>query len=217
MANNKKDRIKIAGYAKRVFFNDNIEYRDFSPDLVGFQLTSEGGTPLFTNGNFSIDTNLDPKPDVVFRQGTQSPLYTLDDVVSNDQELVIEKNIKTSLNLDLTNPLSYIWYGSASELIRASLEEIQENWPAAIYVDNKVGSITGNNITNYVYDITNDESTFTISTSYFSNPYSIKYTLDEGITGTEEEENPLRNFTVNYKSYVIEHNGIIKKIPCKKT
>jgi len=212
MANNKKDRIKIAGYAKRVFFNDNIEYRDFSPDLVGFQLTSEGGTPLFTNGNFSIDTNLDPKPDVVFRQGTQSPLYTLDDVVSNDQELVIEKNIKTSLNLDLTNPLSYIWYGSASELIRASLEEIQENWPAAIYVDNKVGSITGNNITNYVYDITNDESTFTISTSYFSNPYSIKYTLDEGITGTEEEENPLRNFTVNYKSYVIEHNGIIKKI-----
>ncbi|MAT10994.1 MAG: hypothetical protein CMM02_08295, partial [Rhodopirellula sp.] len=137
MANNKKDRIKIAGYAKRVFFNDNIEYRDFSPDLVGFQLTSEGGTPLFTNGNFSIDANLDPKPDVVFRQGTQSPLYTLDDVVSNDQELVIEKNIKTSLNLDLTNPLSYIWYGSASELIRASLEEIQENWPAAIYVDNK--------------------------------------------------------------------------------
>ena len=27
------------------------------------------------------------------------------------------------------------------------------NWPAAIYVDNKVGSVTGNNITDYVYDI----------------------------------------------------------------
>ena len=40
MAKNK--RIKIAGYAKRIFFNDNIEYRNFSPDLVGFQLTSEG-------------------------------------------------------------------------------------------------------------------------------------------------------------------------------
>ena len=58
MANNK--RIKIAGYAKRIFFNDNIEYRNFSPDLVGFQLTSEGGTTLFTNGNFSISVNLDP-------------------------------------------------------------------------------------------------------------------------------------------------------------
>ena len=33
------DRIKIAGYAKRIFFNDNIEYRNFSPDLVGLQLT----------------------------------------------------------------------------------------------------------------------------------------------------------------------------------
>ena len=60
------NRIKIAGYAKRIFFNDNIEYRNFSPDLVGLQLTSEGGTTLFTNGNFSIDVNLDPKPDVVF-------------------------------------------------------------------------------------------------------------------------------------------------------
>ena len=55
------DKIKIAGYARRIFFNDNIEYRNFSPDLVGLQLTSEGGTTLFTNGNFSIDVNLDPK------------------------------------------------------------------------------------------------------------------------------------------------------------
>jgi hypothetical protein len=55
MANKK---IKVAGYAQRIFFNDNIEYRDFSPDLVGFQLTSDGGTTLFTNGNFSISVKL---------------------------------------------------------------------------------------------------------------------------------------------------------------
>jgi hypothetical protein len=79
MANNK--RIKIAGYAKRIFFNDNIEYRNFSPDLVGFQLTSEGGTTLFTNGNFSISVNLDPKPNVLFTQGTKSKFFTLDDIV----------------------------------------------------------------------------------------------------------------------------------------
>ena len=28
MANNKNRKIKIAGYARRVFFNDNIEYRN---------------------------------------------------------------------------------------------------------------------------------------------------------------------------------------------
>ena len=31
--------IKVAGYAQRIYFNDNIEYRDFSPDLVGNQFT----------------------------------------------------------------------------------------------------------------------------------------------------------------------------------
>ena len=69
------DRIKVAGYAKRVFFNGNVEYRNFSPDLVGLQLTSEGGTTLFTNGNFSIDVNLDPKPNVIFKQGAKSKLF----------------------------------------------------------------------------------------------------------------------------------------------
>ena len=65
----------------------------------------------------------------------------------------IQKNLKTKLNLDLTNPISYVWYGSSKELIRASLIEIQNNYPAAIYVDNKVGSVSGNNITDYVYDL----------------------------------------------------------------
>jgi hypothetical protein len=52
---------KIAGYAKKTVYNGNIEYRNYSPDLVGLQLTSAGGTPLFTMGNFNITTNLDPK------------------------------------------------------------------------------------------------------------------------------------------------------------
>ena len=206
-------KIKVAGYAQRIFFNDNIEYRDFSPDLVGFQLTSDGGTTLFTNGNFSISVNLDPKPDVLFKQGTKSRFYTLDDIVtSGTTQLDIQKNVKTKLNLDLTNPLSYIWYGSAKELIRASLLEIQEKWPAAIYVDTKVGSVTGNNITDYVYDIEADESTFSVNSNFFVNPYAIKYTLDAQYISDTDISNPLRNFTVNYGSYVIEHNGIIKKI-----
>jgi hypothetical protein len=206
------NRIKVAGYAKRIFFNDNIEYRDFSPDLVGLQLTSEGGTTLFTNGNFSIDVNLDPKPNVIFKQGAKSKLYCLDDIVSNPTEETIQKNIKTKLNLDITNPLSYIWYGSSEELIKSSLLEIQNNWPAAIYVDNKVGSVTGNNITNYVYNISKDESTFTVNSRFFVNPYGIKYALDSKYIPNEDTSNKLRNFTVNYNSYLIEHNGISKNI-----
>ena len=206
------NRIKVAGYAKRVFFNDNIEYRNFSPDLVGFQLTSEGGTTLFTNGNFSIDTNLEPKPDILFKQSVKSKLYSLDDVSINETDLEIQKNVKAKLNLDLTNPLSYVWYGSSSELIKASLIEIQNNWPAAIYVDNKVGSVTGNNITNYVYDISLDRSTFNVNSRFFVNPYNVKYTLDSKYTPTDDTSNKLRNFTVEYNSYDIEYNGNSKSI-----
>jgi hypothetical protein len=53
-------KIKVAGYAKENFWC-GIEYRPFSPDLVGVQIASDGGTPLFTMGNFSITTNMDPK------------------------------------------------------------------------------------------------------------------------------------------------------------
>ena len=206
------NRIKVSGYAKRIFFNDNIEYRDFSPDLVGLQLTSDGGTTLFTNGNFRIDVNLEPKPNVVFLQGPKSKLYCLDDIVVDATEETIQKNIQTKLNLDLTNPLSYIWYGSSEELIRSSLLEIQNNWPAAIYVDNKVGSVTGNNITNYVYNISKDESTFTVNSRFFDNPYGVKYTLDSAYIPDDGTSNKLRNFTVSYGSYIIEHNGISKNI-----
>lgn len=89
------NRIKVAGYAKRIFFNDNIEYRNFSPDLVGFQLTSEGGTTLFTNGNFSISVNLEPKPNILFTQGTKSKIYTLNDITTTDDtELGVQKMLK---------------------------------------------------------------------------------------------------------------------------
>ena len=213
------NRVKIAGYAKRIFFNDNIEYRNFSPDLVGLQLTSDGGTTLFTNGNFSIDVNLDPKPDAVFTQGTKSKYYTLDDVVTSNSEELIQKNLKTKLNLDYTNPLSYVWYGSTKELIKSSLLQIQDNWPAAIYVDNKVGSVSGNNITNYSYDISLNESTFTVNSRFFNNPYGIKYTEDAIYTSSNgsgnvntNTTNPLRNFTLEYKNYVIEYNGISRPI-----
>ena len=127
MADN--NRIKVSGYAKRIFFNDNIEYRNFSPDLVGFQIASDGGTPLFTNGNFSISVNLDPKPDVLFTQGTRSKFFTLDDIVDSESQLQIQKNIKTNLNLDLTNPLSYVWYGSFKELLSSSLLNYRMTFP----------------------------------------------------------------------------------------
>jgi hypothetical protein len=207
------DRIKVAGYAQRVFFDNGIEYRNFSPDLVGRQLTSRGGTPLFTMGNFAVTTNIDPKSNKSFNQGTFSDFLTVDDVTEDDSTvLTIEKNVKTQLNLDITDPLQYVWYGSFVEFNRVSLEDIQSRWPAAIYVDNKVGSVTGNSVTNYSYDTLNDESTFKVNSKYFYNPFSVKYTTDSANVFETEDIDDLRNLTLNYGKYVLENGGRTYKV-----
>ena len=127
MANNKNDRIKVAGYARRIFFNDNIEYRNFSPDLVGLQFTSDGGTALFTNGNFTITTNLDPKPNVIFTQGTKSQLYDLDDVVlvcRRHHIPVYHKRRKgEAINIYLTEKLYEFIKKDKSKIVQQALEE----------------------------------------------------------------------------------------------
>jgi hypothetical protein len=211
--NNSKKVIKVSGYAKRKFFDGGIEYRDFSDDLVGLQLTDEGGTPLFTLGNFKVTTNLSPKLNKTYNQGTYSDFFSLEDLDDgSDNSVTLQKKQKAGLNLDVTNPLSYILYGSTEEKIRVSLEQINKYFPAAIYVSNTVGSISGNNITNYIYDSLKDETSFTIHTNYFTNPFGIEYTIDRKNDTDEEGRNQLRNLTLKYKDYVVEHNGISKKI-----
>ena len=165
-------------------------------------------------GNFSITTNLSPKLNKTYNQGTYSDYFTLDDLEDGEKNVLnIQRNQINGLNLDISNPLSYILYGSTVEKIRVSLENIKEYFPAAIYVINTIGSISGDNISNYSYDNLSDETTFTVSTNYFSNPYGINYTTDYNIiTDDVNNSNPLRNLTVNFKNYVIEHNGISKKI-----
>ena len=74
------DRIKVVGYAQKVSYTDGIEYRNFTPDLVGLQLASNGGTPLLTMGNFAITTNFDPKLNKTYNTSKFSEFLTLDDL-----------------------------------------------------------------------------------------------------------------------------------------
>jgi len=55
---------------------------NFDPYLVGLQFTSEGGTPLFTIGNFQITTNLTPPPKRNFQLGSFSDPLTIENLGS---------------------------------------------------------------------------------------------------------------------------------------
>lgn len=202
-------KIKVAGYSQKQKFNDNIEYRDFSPDLVGLQLASGGGTPLFTMGNFAITTNLDPKIDKTYVTGKYSDFFTLDklDLTVEDSVKLLEDNASVFLNLDGTNLKNYALFGSMTEYFRTTLEEIIMKWPASLYLtpiaffDNQ--NINGFTYENYAYDFITDEATFKVNTTFIKNKFGINYLLSGTLANTFNESNDLRNLTVNYKSYAI--------------
>jgi len=203
------NKVKIVGYAKKEFFNDGIEYRNFSPDLVGNQTTSEIGTSVFTSGNFSITTNLDSKVDKRFVTNEFGDFMSLEDV---NQDTAIDSiflnKTKINLNLDNNDVLNYAFFGSLREYVRVSLENIIITWPASIYVrpySEIDPSISGSTVLNYNYNTLTNISSFEVHTDRIVNNFDINYFQDGTIVDTFNESNDLRNLAINYASYIISN------------
>lgn len=212
MSNNK---VKVVGYAQRIFYNDGIEYRNFSPDLVGNQLTSEGGTPLMTMGNFSITTNMEPKSDKTFITNKFSNFVTLADLnlTLEETQTLLSDNAGVLLNLDKSKLGYYSLFGSLTEFVRVSLEDVITKWPASLYTvpisQTSSGQIlNGNTFEDYSYDSLTEISNFRIDTTYIDNKFQINYLTNGTIIDTFNATNDLRNLTVNYASYVVLNNGV---------
>ncbi len=208
MANNKN--IKVPGYAQKVFFNDGIEYRNFSPDLVGIQLTSDGNTPLFTYGNFAITTNTEGRSVTNYPTKPFGKALSLNDIGGNSQvlDVILNKKVKVTLNIDNTKLFNFAYFGSATEFIRVTLESIIMKWPASLYIrpldsQNYSSVFT---VEDYVYDSYFNTSTFKIRTNSIINQYGIIYTSGGELLSTYNNE--LRNLTVNYTNYVLLLNDV---------
>ena len=208
-------RIKVAGYAQKIFYENGIEYRNFSPDLVGNQFASNGGSPLFTIGNFVVTTNIDPSSSFNYNLGPYSQFFTLNDLSVNETNVssLLDENANAILRLDPSSLLTHAYFGSATEFIRVSLENIIINWPASIYMNPIVTLTDGSElvsytVTNYQYDPISDLATFNVPYMSINNQYGINYLLNGNILGTFNEGNSLRNLTVNYGEYVVDFNGV---------
>ncbi len=209
------DRIKVVGYAQKQFFENGIEYRPFSPDLVGLQLATAGDTPLFTMGNFAITTNMEPKSDKTFITNKFSNFISLTNLnlSLNTTQTLLTNNASVTLNLDKTNLNYYALFGSLSEFVRVSLENIITNWPASLYLTPVTQTIDGKNITgftfqDYSYDNLTETANFKVNTSFIDNKFQINYLKNGTIIDTFNATNDLRNITVNYPSYSILYNGV---------
>lgn len=205
------DRIRVAGYSQKVFYGNGIEYRNYSPDLVGLQLTSEGGTPLFTMGNFSITTNVEPKRNKTFTTRNFSNFITLTDLDLTLQTTLelLTNNAGVILNLDKRNLSNYTLFGSLIEFVRVALENIITNWPASLYANPSYQLSTdyttqsGYTVQDYAYDSIKNESSFKVSTNVLNNNYQLNYLTNGTLSDTFNQANDLRNITLNYQSYAI--------------
>jgi hypothetical protein len=205
-------KVKIIGYAKREFYDNGIEYRNFSDNLVGNQYTTEGGTPLFTLGNFNVTTNLDPKLTKNYRTSLFSRYYSLDNMNLDDDKLKITgKEAKgVTLNLDKTDLSTYAYFGSLKEFIRVSLENVITNWPASLYVTtiNQTNpGATNNTFVNNSYDPLTNITQFDVNIDYIKNDFGINIQKNGSIHNTYNASNSLRDLNGAYMHYVLEFDG----------
>lgn len=203
-------RIRVSGYAQRTFYNDGIEYRNFADNLVGNQFVEDGGTALFTLGNFVVSTNLQPPNSFNYNLGRYSQFFTLNDINISDTELatLLDNNANVRLRLDESDLLTHAYFGSLTEFIRVSLENIITNWPASIYMNPIATNANGSEtvtytVTNYSFDPITQTATFNIPNLAINNNYQLNYLINGTILNTFNESNPLRNLTVNYLNYAL--------------
>lgn len=203
------ERVKVVGYAKRIFFNDGIEYRNFSDDLVGQQ--SATGNSSLTFNNFITTTNLNARIANNFPTSDLSDFITLDTLTSNDGNLNIPTINSISLNADYTKLDGYAYFGSLKEYIRVSLEDIIMRWPASLHVreisvlDDISTGITTNNIS---YDSVLDTTTFEIETNFIENKYGLNFLQNGTIINSFATENDIKQISANFSEYAISIDNV---------
>jgi len=208
-------RVRVVGYAQRVFYGDGIEYRNFSDGLVGNQgiAATNGNTSVFTFGNFVTTTNYEGRTSRIFSTNKFSNYYSLStyNLLPDENEVLIKNNVNVTLNLDNSDLSNFVYFGSATEFIRVTLEKIITDWPASLYLNplrsDGINTIVGDTVSNYTYDPILNTSKFEVDTNFINNKFNINYLKNGTVINTFNEENKTRNLTVKFNEYAIDING----------
>jgi len=187
---------------KKVIGNYQSNF-DFSPDLVGFQITE--GSPLMTLTNFYTTPVPSAKSSVFYDTEGFSQPVTLSDLnltTSQGAEL-LNNNLNLVLNLDESDLFHYTLFGSLREHIKASVKKIIINWPASLFI-NKVnisGSTTFTAI-NYIYNSETNSSTFKIPAGNIRNKFFINL---DNIPNTFQQEPGKKSMASSFYDYTVQY------------
>lgn len=184
----------------------------FSDSLVGTQITD--GTSQLTNTNFALDKVIPQKDNKNFKTTAFSEFFSLDDLKEEEKTNTTQTGGGSKKDNDLRfrgdrSDAGKSLFGSLKSRLSASLSQIIQKYPAAIYVDpTRPTSVSGLTAHNISYNIQTKITTFSIEAGMFYNPFDVSYITPQGNGGMTETDNSLRNFYSSYKKYVIDISGV---------
>ena len=187
----------------------------FANNLVGLQLTQGGG---LTFANFVSANPIKEKVDRNFDTGSFSQFFTLKNLnITSVEEAakIFDTNFKIYPNFDNTQITNLVAYGSLSKRFEASVSNIINFFPASFDVNFlRPDYTTGNTLVQVQYFIgqgpyNTDITKIDINVSIIKNPFTVDYTVDatKNIASLEFDVSKYRNFTENFKNYVLITSG----------
>ena len=151
----------------------------FSDNLVGFQLVQGGG---LTQGNFEFTNSITEKTNREFTTGVFSNPINLEDMGMDDVnqgKAIFENNYKVYPNFDLSQITNFTLYGSMVKRISSSIENIINNFPAALEsLTYGNDFVSGNTAINIEYNEIADQTKFDLPLSRIKNPFDIDFSVN---------------------------------------
>lgn len=186
--------------------NDGTIYERDITTIGGVNQFSKGMTPIYRSNNFIISVRNDTGSTNVYNNSkwekstSASTIWTLENVSGMTSNNDDSNDVKIVLKQDYYDFCDFAYYGSLSELFRASVTDILDRFPGELYC-------TSNNIYYTTYETINQE---TIEDSVILGGEDL-YNLDNpfGIdiyskSKHGEDANPLKFFADDgYKNYYI--------------
>lgn len=168
----------------------SLLYRDWVT-IGGWEQLAPGKTPYFKDSNFMFTISNTPSYQRKHKYGVWSEPYNYDDV----KNAFTEKKL-TKINYKSNDIRDFVYFGSCTELIRASIESIIYNFPSQICGSNiKLQKNTG--------DFEEIDNAYIVK-----NDFNIDiYHQDIKIT---DDINPLRFLSYSFESYTLNGNNISK-------
>ena len=116
----------------------------------------------------------------------------------------IDNNLTVTVLFDKQKLESYVHYSSMKEIMKNTIIEITQTFPAAIKA-NIVG-LTSPTLTQYKYSAVSDTSEFKVNLNNLYNPFNIEFTISGSTVVDNPNIAPIRNFSKHFTDYTIYFN-----------